>query len=105
VVPCQVSLDMKFVFADSGLKSMHETGRGRLARRFPPNVVRAFFRVMLVVEAVRSVDELRQFRGLHYHALRGERSGQFAMRLNDQFRLIVRAERTRLVVIEITDYH
>jgi proteic killer suppression protein len=96
---------MKVRFSDGELEGLYASGRGRLARRFPPEVVRAFFRVMLVVRAAEGPSELRKFRGLHYHALRGSRKGQHALRLNDQFRLIVEEEGKRMHIVEITDYH
>ncbi len=96
---------MKFSFADPELKVLYEAGSGRLARRFPSEVVRAFFRVMLVIASVGDASELRRFRGPRYHVLRGERAGQIALRLNDQYRLIVALPKDGLRIIEITDYH
>lgn len=57
-----------------------------------------------------AVDEREFYRmkSLHYEKLKGTRSHQRSMRLNDQFRLIleieVRQNRT-VVVISIEDYH
>ena len=96
---------MTFSFADAELKVLYEAGSGKLARRFPSDVVRAFFRVMLVIGSVGEARELRQFRGMRYHVLRGERTGQVALRLNDQYRLIVTMQKDGLRIIEITDYH
>ena len=84
---------------------MYRSGTGRLARRFPPEAVRAFLRVMLVIESAETATELRRFRGLRYHALRGSRAGQVALRLNDQFRLVVALHKDELEIIEIIDYH
>jgi proteic killer suppression protein len=50
-----------------------------------------------------------EMKSLHYEKLKGDRAGQRSMRLNKQWRLILRiAEDDRgkqVVVIEIADYH
>jgi proteic killer suppression protein len=96
---------MEIKFDDRALEALYSEGSGRLARKFPPQVIRAFFRVMTVVKAVGSAQELHRFRGLDYHSLVGKRSGQKSLRLNDQFRLVVIEEGDVLNVIEIVDYH
>ena len=96
---------MRFRFRDRRLEDLYRSGTGRLARRFPPEAVRAFFRVMLVIESAQTATELRRFRGLRYHALRGSRPGQVTLRLNDQFRLVVAIDKDKLEIIEIIDYH
>jgi proteic killer suppression protein len=43
-----------------------------------------------------------------FEKLSGRRAGQHSIRLNDQFRLVVRLESTPLktvVIVEIVDYH
>ena len=60
---------------------------------------------MLIIESAENTAELRRFRGLRYHALRGSRSGQIALRLNDQFRLVVTIDKDEIEIIEIVDYH
>lgn len=72
-------------------------------------VVKAFRRRMQQIRA--AVDE-RDFRGLvslHFEKLKGGRSHQYSMRLNDQWRLIVEFERQKdrksIVIIGIEDYH
>jgi proteic killer suppression protein len=71
--------------------------------------VRGFRKVM---GWIRSADDERDFyalKGLHYEKLKGSRTHQRSMRLNDQFRLILELEQTadgkRMVVISIEDYH
>lgn len=60
---------------------------------------------------VAAVDErdLRAQKSLHLEKLKGDRDGQYSMRLNDQYRLIVRFETgpsgRMTVVVEVVDYH
>ncbi len=47
-------------------------------------------------------------KSLHYEKLRGDREGQHSMRLNDQWRLVLRIEVAvgkTAVIIEVVDYH
>lgn len=50
------------------------------------------------------------FKSLHFEKLEGKRKGQYSMRLNDQYRLILelieRNSKSKIVrVIEVVDYH
>ena len=61
---------------------------------------------------IRSAEDERDFYGLkslHYEKLKGSRSHQRSMRLNDQFRLIIELEQNApenvVVVVAIEDYH
>ncbi|HRF12026.1 MAG: type II toxin-antitoxin system RelE/ParE family toxin [Lysobacteraceae bacterium] len=50
-----------------------------------------------------------EMKSLHYEKLKGDRAGQRSMRLNKQWRLILRIaeddQGKQVVVIEIADYH
>ena len=52
---------------------------------------------------------LGAMRGLNFHRLDDDRAGQYALKINDQWRLIVElrgeAPKKRIGVIEIVDYH
>lgn len=60
---------------------------------------------------IRAAPDERDFyrmKSLHYEKLKGKRSHQRSMRLNDQYRLILEIEEIKgrtLVVISIEDYH
>ena len=64
--------------------------------------------------AVRKLDQLNQARkvedmstppGNHLHPLKGDRKGQWAVRINDKYRLCFRFVGENAVEVEITDYH
>ena len=67
-------------------------------------VVKAYRRAMQHIRA--AADERRSFR---FEKLKGDRAGQFSMRLNDQWRLIVElhgeGRNKKVQIIEIVDYH
>jgi proteic killer suppression protein len=96
---------MRFSFSDAKLRALYTTGKSR----YSPEVSRAFFRVMGHVDQAVDERDLYNLKGLHYEKLKGDRKGQHSLRLNQQFRLIVRREddsEGRLMrIIEIVDYH
>jgi proteic killer suppression protein len=64
------------------------------------------------IQAISAADDERTFyalKSLHFEKLKGDRAGQYSMRLNDQWRLIVEFKKQPsgkiVVVIEIADYH
>lgn len=65
-------------------------------------------KVGLVADAPDERD-LRAMRSLHFEKLTGKREGQHSIRLNDQYRLILRLRTdggSRVaVVVEVVDYH
>ena len=64
-------------------------------------------RIDLIGEA-RSIEELSVLPGLHWHSLKGNRAGQFAVTLTGNFRLILTAVEdapNTVCVEEVIDYH
>ncbi|MCH7905254.1 MAG: type II toxin-antitoxin system RelE/ParE family toxin [Armatimonadetes bacterium] len=100
---------MNFAFDDRKLQTLYITGKGKIARQLAREIIDKFFISLEIVASVTSTDQLRQFRGLNYEALKGNRKGQHSLRLNDQYRLIVEesvdGNGQILLIIEIDDYH
>jgi len=65
-------------------------------------------RVNLIRNALDERD-FRALKSLHFEKLKGNRSHQYSMRLNDQFRLILEYEgeapNKTVVIVDIQDYH
>ena len=64
------------------------------------------------IALIRSAPDERDFyalKSLHFEKLQGDRKGQHSMRLNDQWRLIIKFKTLEsgksVVVISIVDYH
>lgn len=80
-----------------------------LTGEFSAAVVKAYRKR---IQLIRGADDERDFyalKSLHFEKLMGAREGQYSMRLNDQWRLILKLKRKPegklVVVISITDYH
>jgi toxin HigB-1 len=75
---------------------------------FGHEVARAFRRRMQFIRAAIDERAFYAMKSLHYKKLKGGRSHERSMRLNDQWRLILRIEtagKRTVVVISIEDYH
>jgi toxin HigB-1 len=74
-------------------------------------IIEAFFEVMSIIEAAPDERDLYNFKSLHFEKLEGKRGKleQRSLKLNDQFRLIVKLERDSsgkyILIIDIEDYH
>ena len=78
---------------------------GQPVRRIPPDIQRrARMRLQRVVAAAALAD-LRQPPSHRLEALRGDRKGQFSIRINDQWRVCFVWSEHGAMQIEITDYH
>ena len=72
-------------------------------------VVKAFRKRMQTIRAAPDERVFYALKSLHFEKLKGDRSHQYSMRLNDQWRLIVefegKASGKTVVMVGIEDYH
>ncbi len=78
---------------------------GRRPKGFPPDVVAAARRRLARLDAALSLRDLRSPPGNKLHALRGDRKGQWALWINDQFRICFARGARGPENVEIVDYH
>jgi len=78
--------------------------RGELSRRLPTDIQRTARRKLLQLHAATQLGDLRVPPGNRLEALRGGRSGQHSIRINDQWRICFRWE-SGAHAVEIVDYH
>jgi proteic killer suppression protein len=89
-------------FADKRTAELFAKGR---ARGFPPDVARRAVRKLEYVDLAARLDDLRTPPGNRLHALRGDRQGQHAIAVNDQWRICFRFLAGDAYDVEICDYH
>lgn len=77
----------------------------RPARRFGTGVQRAALRKLRMLDAAAKLDDLRVPPGNRLERLRGDRSGQYSIRINDQWRIRFRWHGDDAHDVEIVDYH
>lgn len=89
-------------FADKRTKELYDTGR---ANRFPPDTAGRAARKLEYVDLATQIDDLRVPPGNRLHALEGNRKGQHAISINDQWRICFRFVAGDTYDGEICDYH
>ena len=98
---------MDFIFANQDLERLYTRNEG--ASRYPAETVKLFRRRIRHIEAARDTRDLRTPPSVRYEKLSGQLAGMSSMRLNDQWRLILREEDTksgkRIVVQEISKHY
>ena len=74
-------------------------------RRFPANLRRVMLRKLVAIDAAEVLEDLRVPPGNRLEKLRGDRQGQYSIRVNDQWRVCFRWEGADAHDVEIVDYH
>ena len=78
--------------------------RDEFVRRFA-GIERRARRSLLILDAARTLNELRSPPGNRLEALKGARKGQHSLRINDQWRVCFRWDAGDAWDVEIVDYH
>jgi toxin HigB-1 len=77
----------------------------RFLKGIPNDIMKAANRKLLQIHNARSLADLRSPPGNRLEPLRGDRLGQFSIRINDQWRICFRWSRGDALEVEIVDYH
>ena len=78
------------------------------AHKYAEGVVEAFFEAMAIIRAAKDERDLRAFKSLRLEKLSGKRKDEYSLRLNQQWRLIIKFEEDEgktVLIIGIEDYH
>ena len=98
---------MDVEFADASLDRLER--EAAFTGGWAEGIVKAFRKRMQTIRAAPDERDFYMLKSLHFEKLKGKRLGQHSMRLNEQYRLIVklvtRSHGKIVLVIEITDYH
>ena len=82
----------------------HALAKGTRVSRFV-NIATVARRKLRQLEIAGRLDDLRVPPGNRLESLKGNRAGQYSIRINDQFRLCFRWTETGAEDVEIVDYH
>ena len=89
-------------FASSNTRLLFETGR---SKELPPDIFRRALRKLELIDNAMTLLDLRLPPGNRQHALAGNRAGQHAVSINDQWRVCFRFADDGVYDVEICDYH
>lgn len=77
---------------------------GKRVKRFV-NFERAALRKLEQLDLSQIIDDMRAPPGNRLEALKGDRAGQWSVRINDQWRVCFRFKNGEALDVEIVDYH
>ena len=93
-------------YKDDGTKDVAASANTKAARKsLPVNLHQHARRRLAYLVAARSLEDLKAWTGLGLHPLKADRHGQYAIRINDQYRICFRWTKAGAEECEITDYH
>ena len=89
-------------FADHETQRFYTTGK---SRRYPPSIHTRTAMRLTQLDAATRLDDLRLPPSNRLESLKGNRVGQWSIRINDQWRVCFRFESGDAFDVEIVDYH
>ena len=89
-------------FADKRTQELYVTGK---AKRFSAEIAKRAARKLEYVDLATRLDDLNVPPGNRLHALGGDREGQHAISINDQWRICFRFVDGDAYDVEVYDYH
>lgn len=75
------------------------------SRDFGDNMARVALRKLKMIDAAETLEDLAKFPGNHLEKLKGDRDGQYSIRVNDRNRACFRWQGRDVYDLEIVDYH
>ena len=105
---------MHIKFTTDELEQWYLTGKESGKQRFPKGVIKGFQNKINMIESAKNSFELSLYRSLNFEPLTKEKKykGMHSIRINDQFRIILRIVTKKDVetievaeILELTDYH
>jgi proteic killer suppression protein len=88
----------------AGAETQQFFGTGK-ARRLPQQILRRAAMRLRQLDAATRIEDLRLPPSNQLEALKGDRAGQYSIRINDQWRVCFRFVDGDAFDVEVTDYH
>ena len=93
---------MTKTFSDKYTKVLYETGK---SKKIPPDILSRASRKLEYVNLAHTVDDLKVPPGNKLHQLTSDREGQYAIAVNDQWRICFQFKDGDAFDVEVCDYH
>jgi proteic killer suppression protein len=89
-------------FKDAETQKIHQRRR---SRKLPPEIQQVALRKLRMLNNAIKLNDLRIPPANHLEKLKGNREGQFSIRINDQWRICFEWKNGDAFNVEVTDYH
>jgi proteic killer suppression protein len=83
-------INMRVEFKTEYLAELYETPLDDIKGKQPfgREIIKQYKKKVQILVGLTKIEQLRQFRGLNFEYLKGDRKGECSIRLNDQYRLL-----------------
>ena len=89
-------------FADKHTWEVYIKGK---SKRLAPDIIKRAIRRLEYIDLATCLNDLKVPPSNRLHALKGDRKGQYAISINDQWRICFKFDEGDAYDVEITDYH
>jgi proteic killer suppression protein len=93
-------------FKNKGAEDINYGKASKEANKILPKELHRKAQIKLArLGAVTSMSDLQEIRGNRFKKLKGDRKGQYSIRINNQYRICFKWENENAFEVEIVDYH
>lgn len=78
---------------------------GQASKKLPIDIQRTARRKLLYLDDAEDLQDIQAVPGNKLEKLKGNRAGQYSIRINDQWRICFKWTRNKAQNVEIVDYH
>jgi proteic killer suppression protein len=89
-------------FADKHTEELFIAGK---SKKFQPDILKRALRRLEYIDLATCLDDLKALPSNNLHPLKDDRAGQYAISINDQWRICFKFINGDAYNVEITDYH
>jgi len=93
------------VIASFGCKETEKIFQGRRSRHLPPDIQTRARRRLVQLENAQGINDMRVPPSNRLEQLSGQMAGRWSVRINQQWRLLLRWEGGNALDVQIIDYH
>lgn len=86
-------------------KETEKIFKRNFSKKFPQNIQRVALRKLSMINRAEILNDLKVPPANRLEALRGNRKGQYSIRINDQWRICFKWKNGEVHNVEIVDYH
>ena len=79
--------------------------KGKFAKKLPNQIQATARRKLRMITNAHALEDLKQPPGNRLEPLKGDRKGQYSIRINDQWRIVFEWKDGNAFSVEIVDYH
>ena len=92
-------------FGDQATEDLYNGVNSKESRKIPSNIVIVALRKLDMINSAHRPEDLKAPPGNRLEHLKGNRSGFYSIRINDQFRIIFTMAQSNAYTVQIVDYH